>query len=194
MLRETFEEVCGRGPASEVRRRSEEGLLGSLPPVLPCVACAVAGREQRPSHEPRSRAAPVYCLVPQVFIETVDSFQGKQLDVVILSCVRASTGGGLGFVNDIRRMNVRGLAWGALGGGYVLVWPAVEARLRAGSHAAPSHHNLPCSSPPHTHPLLCLSSSLPHRWPSPEPSAPSGCSAPLPRCEPTASGRRSSSE
>lgn len=32
----------------------------------------------------------------QVFIETVDSFQGKQLDVVILSCVRASTSGGLG--------------------------------------------------------------------------------------------------
>jgi hypothetical protein len=32
----------------------------------------------------------------QVFIETVDSFQGKQLDVVILSCVRASSGGGLG--------------------------------------------------------------------------------------------------
>ena len=37
----------------------------------------------------------LHCLV-QVFIETVDSFQGKQLDVVILSCVRASTGGGLG--------------------------------------------------------------------------------------------------
>ncbi|EFN53619.1 expressed protein [Chlorella variabilis] len=58
LLREMFEEVCGKGPASEV------------------------------------------------FIETVDSFQGKQLDVVILSCVRASVGGGLGFVNDIRRMNV----------------------------------------------------------------------------------------
>lgn len=39
-------------------------------------------------------------------IETVDSFQGKQLDVVILSCVRAGTGGGLGFVTDVRRMNV----------------------------------------------------------------------------------------
>jgi superfamily I DNA and/or RNA helicase len=26
----------------------------------------------------------------QAMIETVDSFQGKQLDVVILSCVRAS--------------------------------------------------------------------------------------------------------
>ncbi|KAL4419979.1 hypothetical protein ABPG75_007077 [Micractinium tetrahymenae] len=58
LLRATFEEVCGKGPASEV------------------------------------------------FIETVDSFQGKQLDVVILSCVRASTSGGLGFVNDIRRLNV----------------------------------------------------------------------------------------
>ena len=42
----------------------------------------------------------VSCL--QVFIETVDSFQGKQLDVVILSCVRAGTGGGLGFVTDVR--------------------------------------------------------------------------------------------
>ncbi|GAB4815852.1 hypothetical protein N2152v2_002898 [Parachlorella kessleri] len=42
----------------------------------------------------------------EVFIETVDSFQGKQLDVVILSCVRAGSGGGLGFVTDIRRMNV----------------------------------------------------------------------------------------
>jgi senataxin len=41
-----------------------------------------------------------------VFIETVDSFQGKQLDVVILSCVRAAGGGGLGFVTDVRRMNV----------------------------------------------------------------------------------------
>lgn len=30
------------------------------------------------------------CLIPQVMIETVDSFQGKQLDVVMLSCVRAA--------------------------------------------------------------------------------------------------------
>ena len=40
-------------------------------------------------------------------IETVDSFQGKQLDVIILSCVRASEGKtGVGFLADVRRMNV----------------------------------------------------------------------------------------
>ncbi len=50
-----------------------------------------------------------YIAAPQVVIETVDSFQGKQMDVVIMSCVRASEPGlqtGIGFVSDIRRMNV----------------------------------------------------------------------------------------
>lgn len=43
----------------------------------------------------------------EVKITTVDSFQGKQCDVVILSCVRASSrSSGVGFVADIRRMNV----------------------------------------------------------------------------------------
>ena len=37
----------------------------------------------------------------------MDSFQGKQLDVIILSCVRASEGKtGVGFLADVRRMNV----------------------------------------------------------------------------------------
>ena len=46
-------------------------------------------------------------MLAQVMIETVDSFQGKQLDVIILSCVRASEGkAGVGFLADVRRMNV----------------------------------------------------------------------------------------
>jgi len=42
----------------------------------------------------------------EVAIETVDSYQGRQVDIVMLSCVRAGAAGGLGFVNDIRRLNV----------------------------------------------------------------------------------------
>lgn len=56
---------------------------------------------------------------PSLQISTVDGFQGREVDVVIFSCVRAplspsggggggneSFGGGLGFLTDRRRMNV----------------------------------------------------------------------------------------
>ena len=48
----------------------------------------------------------------QVMVETADSFQGKQMDVIVLSCVRGSAankaGGArsLGFLDDVRRINV----------------------------------------------------------------------------------------
>mmetsp|Transcript_30611 Transcript_30611/g.97725 ORF Transcript_30611/g.97725 Transcript_30611/m.97725 type:complete len:203 (+) Transcript_30611:254-862(+) len=48
--------------------------------------------------------------VGRIAFSTVDGFQGREMDVVILSCVRASRnsrpGGGIGFLADVRRMNV----------------------------------------------------------------------------------------
>lgn len=39
-------------------------------------------------------------------VNTVDGFQGREKDIVVFSCVRAHQGKGIGFLADIRRMNV----------------------------------------------------------------------------------------
>ncbi|GJP68522.1 hypothetical protein CLOP_g25215 [Closterium sp. NIES-67] len=58
----------------------------AAPPPPPSVAAAAAGGAA-------------------LYVNTVDAFQGQERDAIILSCVRASTRG-LGFVADVRRMNV----------------------------------------------------------------------------------------
>lgn len=42
----------------------------------------------------------------KVDINSVDSFQGREASVIIFSCVRAAGSHGIGFLSDIRRMNV----------------------------------------------------------------------------------------
>jgi superfamily I DNA and/or RNA helicase len=39
-------------------------------------------------------------------VDTVDSFQGSECDVIIISLVRSNTEQDIGFLKDIRRMNV----------------------------------------------------------------------------------------
>lgn len=41
-----------------------------------------------------------------VEFNTTDAFQGRESEIIIFSCVRASASGGIGFLQDIRRMNV----------------------------------------------------------------------------------------
>ncbi|KAN0000214.1 hypothetical protein ACTFIZ_000638 [Dictyostelium cf. discoideum] len=43
---------------------------------------------------------------PNVEVSTIDGFQGKEKDFVIFSSVRAHSGHSIGFLSDIRRMNV----------------------------------------------------------------------------------------
>jgi len=42
----------------------------------------------------------------QIAIKTVDGFQGQERDVIYISLVRSNDSGEIGFLNDIRRMNV----------------------------------------------------------------------------------------
>lgn len=42
----------------------------------------------------------------QIEFNTTDAFQGRECEIIIFSCVRASPTGGIGFMTDIRRMNV----------------------------------------------------------------------------------------
>jgi superfamily I DNA and/or RNA helicase len=44
--------------------------------------------------------------VPGLEIDTVDGFQGREKEAVVISLVRSNVEGEIGFLGDIRRMNV----------------------------------------------------------------------------------------
>ena len=45
-------------------------------------------------------------LDPKLRISTIDSFQGQEMEAVIVSLVRSNEDGDIGFLKDYRRMNV----------------------------------------------------------------------------------------
>ena len=42
----------------------------------------------------------------QISVNTVDGFQGQERDVIVISLVRSNDEGQIGFLRDLRRMNV----------------------------------------------------------------------------------------
>ena len=58
--------------------------------------------------ELRSRFAQRYGdqILTTIAFNTTDAFQGRETEIIIFSCVRASSSRGIGFLSDIRRMNV----------------------------------------------------------------------------------------
>lgn len=42
----------------------------------------------------------------EIDFNTTDAFQGRESEIIIFSCVRARASGGIGFLDDVRRMNV----------------------------------------------------------------------------------------
>lgn len=45
-------------------------------------------------------------ILDNIDFNTTDAFQGRESEIIIFSCVRAKAVGGIGFLDDIRRMNV----------------------------------------------------------------------------------------
>jgi superfamily I DNA and/or RNA helicase len=98
-VEESTRSLFNPGEADLVVARVEALLAAGLSPrelavITPYSAQAFALRER------------VEALSPEVEVDTVDAFQGREKDAVLVSLVRSNPEGHVGFLTDLRRMNV----------------------------------------------------------------------------------------
>jgi superfamily I DNA and/or RNA helicase len=86
--------------AELVLRKVQALLEAGLPPTDLAVIAPYAA-QVRLLRE-RSEAAKL----PAIEIDTVDGFQGREKEAVVVSLVRSNSEGEIGFLEDVRRMNV----------------------------------------------------------------------------------------
>ena len=91
--------LFNRGEADLVIARVKELLGAGLEPR----ELAVITPYRAQPHALRERVEP---LSPDVEVDTVDAFQGREKDAILVSLTRSNSEGQLGFLTDLRRINV----------------------------------------------------------------------------------------
>lgn len=92
-LTPTEAEAAGRSLINLVVREEAAGLASAdIAVITPYAAQARLLREQLPD--------------PELEVDTVDGFQGREKEAVVVSLVRSNREGEIGFLADVRRMNV----------------------------------------------------------------------------------------
>ncbi|MGL5095063.1 MAG: ATP-binding protein, partial [Planctomycetia bacterium] len=94
------ESRMNRGEAELVRRRVLDLLAVGVPPADVAVITPYAGQVRF--------LRELLVDAKGVEIDTVDGFQGREKEVVVLSLVRSNAAGTIGFLSEVRRTNV---AW-----------------------------------------------------------------------------------
>jgi ATP-dependent RNA/DNA helicase IGHMBP2 len=91
------ESYDNEGEAALVEARARALLAAGLPPEALAVITPYRGQVVRLQAALEGTG---------VEVDTVDAFQGREADAVLVSCVRSNAEGRLGFLTDLRRMNV----------------------------------------------------------------------------------------
>ncbi|EFA76857.1 putative splicing endonuclease [Heterostelium album PN500] len=97
------------GPGHSLKNVTEAKLVAllitnlenSFPNIKKSIGVITPYKQQ--VHEIKRRISPVN---QDIDVSSVDGFQGREKDIIIFSCVRAHRGGTIGFLSDVRRMNV----------------------------------------------------------------------------------------